>query len=121
MLESRADIAVHSMKDVPAQQPEGLTLAAFLSGEDPRDAFVSNRFGALAELPADAIVGTSSLRRQAQLRAARPALDRKSVVSGKSVSVRVDIGGRSISKKKNHKTTTNRHNTQLSTSTIKIK
>src|SRR3546814_391281 len=74
MLESRADIAVHSMKDVPAQQPEGLTLAAFLSGEDPRDAFVSNRFGALAELPADAIVGTSSLRRQAQLRAARPDL-----------------------------------------------
>src|SRR3546814_8968463 len=74
MLESRADIAVHSMKDVTAQQPEGLTLAAFLSGEDPRDAFVSNRFGALAELPADAIVGTSSLRRQAQLRAARPDL-----------------------------------------------
>lgn len=74
MLESRADIAVHSMKDVPAQQPDGLTLAAFLSGEDPRDAFVSNRFGTLAELPADAIVGTSSLRRQAQLRAARPDL-----------------------------------------------
>lgn len=74
MLESRADIAVHSMKDVPAQQPDGLMLAAFLSGEDPRDAFVSNRFGALAELPADAIVGTSSLRRQAQLRAARPDL-----------------------------------------------
>lgn len=74
MLEARADIAVHSMKDVPAQQPEGLTLAVFLSGEDPRDAFVSNRFQSLAELPADAIVGTSSLRRQAQLRAARPDL-----------------------------------------------
>ena len=74
MLESRADIAVHSMKDVPAQQPDGLMLAVFLSGEDPRDAFVSNRFSALDELPAGAIVGTSSLRRQAQLRAARPDL-----------------------------------------------
>ncbi|MGH8443738.1 MAG: hydroxymethylbilane synthase [Solimonas sp.] len=74
MLEDRADIAVHSMKDVPAQQPEGLRLAAFLEGEDPRDAFVANRFNALDELPAGAIVGTSSLRRQAQLRAQRPDL-----------------------------------------------
>jgi hydroxymethylbilane synthase len=74
MLESRADIAVHSMKDVPVRQPPGLTLAAFMAGEDPRDAFVSNRFAALDELPAGAIVGTSSLRRQAQLRAARPDL-----------------------------------------------
>jgi hydroxymethylbilane synthase len=74
MLEGRADIAVHSMKDVPVQQPDGLALAAFLDGEDPRDAFVSNRFAALAELPAGAIVGTSSLRRQAQLRAERPDL-----------------------------------------------
>ncbi|NGY04929.1 hydroxymethylbilane synthase [Solimonas terrae] len=74
MLELRADIAVHSMKDVPARQPDGLTLAVFLDGEDPRDAFVSNRFAGLAELPAGAIVGTSSLRRQAQLRAARPDL-----------------------------------------------
>lgn len=74
MLESRADIAVHSMKDVPVQQPDGLVLAAFMTGEDPRDAFVSNRFSALAELPAGAVVGTSSLRRQAQLRAARPDL-----------------------------------------------
>ncbi|MFT4046354.1 MAG: hydroxymethylbilane synthase [Solimonas sp.] len=74
MLEGRADIAVHSMKDVPAQQPEGLVLAAFLDGEDPRDAFVSNRYATLAELPAGAVVGTSSLRRQAQLRAERPDL-----------------------------------------------
>lgn len=74
MLEGAADIAVHSMKDVPVQQPDGLMLAVFLDGEDPRDAFVSNRYGALAELPAGAVVGTSSLRRQAQLRAERPDL-----------------------------------------------
>lgn len=74
MLESRADLAVHSMKDVPVQQPEGLALVAYLAGEDPRDAFVSNRFAALEQLPAGAIVGTSSLRRQAQLRAQRPDL-----------------------------------------------
>lgn len=72
MLEGRADIAVHSMKDVPVQQPEGLMLAAFLTGEDPRDAFVSNRYHSLAELPQGAVVGTSSLRRQTQLRALRP-------------------------------------------------
>lgn len=74
MLEGRADLAVHSMKDVPVQQPDGLMLTAFLATEDPRDAFVSNRFAALAELPAGAVVGTSSLRRQAQLRAERPDL-----------------------------------------------
>ena len=74
MLEGRADIAVHSMKDVPAQQPDGLCLSAFLAGEDPRDAFVSNTYGSLAELPQGAHVGTSSLRRQTQLRALRPDL-----------------------------------------------
>ncbi|SEQ52677.1 hydroxymethylbilane synthase [Solimonas aquatica] len=74
MLEQRADIAVHSMKDVPVQQPEGLKLAAFLATEDPRDAFVSNHFACLDDLPAGAVVGTSSLRRQAQLRAMRPDL-----------------------------------------------
>lgn len=74
MLEKRADIAVHSMKDVPVQQPDGLMLAAFLATEDPRDAFVSNRFAHLDALPAGAVVGTSSLRRQAQLRALRPDL-----------------------------------------------
>ena len=72
LLEGRADIAVHSMKDVPAQQPHGLGLAAYLAAEDPRDAFVSQRFRTLAELPKGARVGTSSLRRQAQLRAERP-------------------------------------------------
>lgn len=70
--DGRADLAVHSMKDVPVQQPDGLTLAAFLAGEDPRDAFVSNRYATLRELPHGAHVGTSSLRRQAQLRAQRP-------------------------------------------------
>ncbi|WP_020650650.1 hydroxymethylbilane synthase [Solimonas variicoloris] len=74
MLEDRADIAVHSMKDVPVQQPDGLVLGAYLDGEDPRDAFVSNRFATLDALPPGAVVGTSSLRRQAQLRAERPDL-----------------------------------------------
>jgi hydroxymethylbilane synthase len=74
MLEGRADIAVHSMKDVPAQQPEGLMLAAFLGGEDPRDAFVSNLHPSLDALPQGSRVGTSSLRRQMQLRAVRPDL-----------------------------------------------
>jgi hydroxymethylbilane synthase len=74
MLEGRADLAVHSMKDVPVQQPPGLVLSCFLSGEDPRDAFVSNRYQTLDALPQGAVVGTSSLRRQAQLRALRPDL-----------------------------------------------
>lgn len=74
MLDGGADLAVHSMKDVPVSQPPGLCLTAFLSGEDPRDAFVSNRYARLDELPAGARVGTSSLRRQAQLRALRPDL-----------------------------------------------
>ncbi len=74
MLENRADIAVHSMKDVPAQQPPGLCLSAFLDGEDPRDAFVSNHYAQLTDLPFEAHVGTSSLRRQTQLRGLRPDL-----------------------------------------------
>lgn len=67
-----ADLAVHSMKDVPADLPEGLHLAAILSREDPRDALVSNRFGSLSELPVTARLGTSSLRRQCQLRLRLP-------------------------------------------------
>ena len=74
LLEKRADLAVHSMKDVPAAQPPGLALAAFLAGEDPRDAFVSNAHAGLDALPRGAHVGTSSLRRQSQLRAQRPDL-----------------------------------------------
>lgn len=72
MLEGRADIAVHSMKDVPVEFPEGLHLAAILEREDPRDALVSNRFRSLAELPADARIGTSSLRRQCQIKSRIP-------------------------------------------------
>lgn len=75
MLEKRADIAVHSMKDVPVEFPEGLGLEVICPREDPRDAFVSNTIKSLDELPQGAIVGTSSLRRQCQLKAMRPDLD----------------------------------------------
>lgn len=74
LLEDRADLAVHSMKDVPVAFPDGLGLTVICAGEDPRDAFVSPRFARLDELPHGAIVGTSSLRRQCQLRARRPDL-----------------------------------------------
>ena len=72
--EGRADIAVHSLKDVPMDLPEGFALACVLTREDPRDAFVSNRFASLAELPQGAVVGTSSLRRLVLLKAMRPDL-----------------------------------------------
>ncbi|HFD81226.1 MAG TPA: hydroxymethylbilane synthase [Gammaproteobacteria bacterium] len=75
MLEGRADLAVHSMKDVPVEFPEGLGLAAILPREDPRDALISNEYSSLDELPRGARVGTSSLRRQCQLRAHRPDLE----------------------------------------------
>jgi hydroxymethylbilane synthase len=74
MLDGDADIAVHSMKDVPVDFPDGLHLACILEREDPRDAFVSNRFDALDALPQGACVGTSSLRRQCQLALKRPDL-----------------------------------------------
>lgn len=69
LLEHKADIAVHSMKDVPVEFPEGLHLAVILEREDPTDAFVSNQYSSLAELPANARIGTSSLRRQCQIKA----------------------------------------------------
>ena len=75
MLEGRADIAVHSMKDVPMEFPEGLGLGVICEREDPRDAFVSNTYQSLDELPKGAVVGTSSLRRQSQVLAARPDLE----------------------------------------------
>jgi len=68
MLENLADIAVHSMKDVPVDFPEGLHLAAILLREDPTDAFVSNHYSMLNELPPSARIGTSSLRRQCQIK-----------------------------------------------------
>ena len=75
MSEGRADIAVHSLKDVPMVLPQGFALSTFGEREQPMDAFVSNRYGSLAELPPGARVGTSSLRREAQLRHAHPKLD----------------------------------------------
>ncbi|WP_284614930.1 hydroxymethylbilane synthase [Aquabacterium humicola] len=72
--EGRAQIAVHSLKDVPMELPPGFVLAAILEREDPRDAFVSNRFDELAALPPGAVVGTSSLRRVVQLMNLRPDL-----------------------------------------------
>ena len=74
IMEDRADIAVHSMKDVPVDFPEGLGLQVICEREDPRDAFVSNTYKTIEELPQGAVVGTSSLRRQCQIRAARPDL-----------------------------------------------
>ena len=75
MLEGRADIAAHSIKDVPMEFPEGLFLATILEREEPCDAFVSNTYASLDELPQGAIVGTSSLRRRCQLLSKRPDLE----------------------------------------------
>ena len=72
MLEDIADIAVHSMKDVPVEFPEGLHLAAILTREDPSDAFVSNHYASFADLPTHARIGTSSLRRQCQIKELYP-------------------------------------------------
>ena len=74
MAENRADIAVHSMKDVPVAFPDGFGLHAICERENPFDAFVSNHFKSIEELPQNAVVGTSSLRRQCQIRKARPDL-----------------------------------------------
>lgn len=74
LADGRADLAVHSMKDVPMHLPEGFTLVATGEREDPRDAFVSNDYARLEDLPAGSVVGTSSLRRQSQLQARFPTL-----------------------------------------------
>jgi len=74
LLDGRADIAVHSMKDMPMELPEGLCLPVICKREDPRDAFVSNDFKSLDELPPQSKIGTSSLRRQCQLQAKYPHL-----------------------------------------------
>ena len=79
LLNKKADIAVHSMKDVPMQFPKGLGLSVICQREDPRDAFVSHSYRTFAELPQGAVVGTSSLRRQCQLKALRPDLDIRSL------------------------------------------
>src|SRR5258706_4838616 len=75
MAEGRADIAVHSMKDVPAELPPGFALAAISVREDPRDAFVSTRYDSFKGMPGGAVVGTSSLRREAQIAARYPGLE----------------------------------------------
>ena len=77
LLDGSADIAVHSMKDVPMEFPPGLGLGVICEREDPTDAFVSNSFASLDDLPAGSVVGTSSLRRECQLRARRPDLQVK--------------------------------------------
>lgn len=74
LFDGRADIAVHSLKDVPMVLPDGLTIAAYCKRHSPSDAFVSNRYTHIDELPVGAVVGTSSLRRECQLRAYRPDL-----------------------------------------------
>jgi hydroxymethylbilane synthase len=74
LLDARIDLAVHSMKDMPTVLPEGLEIVALLEREDPRDAFLSPVAGSIAELPAGALVGSASLRRQAQILNARPDL-----------------------------------------------
>jgi len=77
MADRRADLAVHSLKDVPMDMPSGFVLAAIMKRDDPRDAWISNRYPSLAEVPAHSVVGTSSLRREAQLRERYPELDVK--------------------------------------------
>ena len=72
LFDGRAELAVHSLKDVPMDLPEGFDLAAVMTRADARDAFVSTRYASLDELPPDAVVGTSSLRRAAQLQARHP-------------------------------------------------
>jgi hydroxymethylbilane synthase len=75
LADGRADLAVHSLKDVPMALPDGFALAAVMNREDPRDAFVSNDYASLDDLPAGAVVGTSSLRREAMVRARHPHLE----------------------------------------------
>lgn len=86
LYEKRADIAVHSLKDVPMELPEGLVLGAYCEREQPTDAFVSNHFASLDELPQGAKLGTSSLRRQCQIQQYRPDLE--------IISLRGNVGTR---------------------------
>jgi hydroxymethylbilane synthase len=84
----RVDLAVHSLKDLPTELPAGFELAAITSREDPRDAFCSQRYGRIDDLPKGACVGTSSLRRQAQLKALRPDLNIRSLRGNVDTRVR---------------------------------
>ncbi len=92
--DGRADLAVHSLKDVPMDLPEGFVLGAITAREDPRDALVSNAHDSLDALPEDAIVGTSSLRREAQLRERHPRLRIESLRGNVNTRLRkLDEGG----------------------------
>lgn len=94
LLRGEIDLAVHSLKDLPTHLPGGLCLGAITSREDARDAFLSNRFGCLAELPPRSIVGTSSLRRQCQLLHLRPDLQVKNLRGNLDTRLRkLDEGG----------------------------
>lgn len=93
LADGRADIAVHSMKDVPMHLPDGYALAAILERADPRDAFVANSYAGLAELPRGARVGTSSLRRECQLRAGFPQLEIKPLRGNVQTRLRKLDGG----------------------------
>lgn len=75
LLDGKADLAVHSMKDVPAEQPEGLEIAVICHREDPRDVFISEQYEHIADMPPGAKIGTASLRRQSQLYGSYPHLD----------------------------------------------
>jgi len=87
------DLAVHSYKDLPTSRPEGLVIAAVPLREDPRDAMVSRAFGSLGELPPGAVIGTSSPRREAQLRAIRPDLEYRPIRGNVDTRIRkVDAG-----------------------------
>ncbi|KAG8292130.1 hypothetical protein J6590_046955 [Homalodisca vitripennis] len=85
MLERRADIAVHSMKDITISFPEGIGLAVLCAREDPRDAFISTHYASIDLLPTGAVVGTSSMRRQCQLRERRPDLVMRDLRVGQGV------------------------------------
>jgi len=87
------DLAVHSLKDLPVEEPDGLTLGAILSREDPRDVVVARKGVTLASLPSGAIVGTSSLRRQAQLLSLRPDLEVRSIRGNVDTRVRKVMAG----------------------------
>jgi hydroxymethylbilane synthase len=91
--EGRADLAVHSLKDVPMDLPDGFVLAAISAREDPRDAFVSTRYDSLSALPAGTVVGTSSLRREAQLRERYPELTIESLRGNVHTRLRKLDGG----------------------------
>ena len=94
LLEGRADLAVHSMKDVVVELPAGLAIAAVLPRENPRDAFVSNNYDSLDEIPAGGVVGTSSMRRACQLRANYPGLEVKNIRGNVGSRLRkLDAGG----------------------------